>query len=416
MATHRRYGKRHPEAPAKTPPGAQELRDGGVVFGFDRAIAGKWRSDRPGRSSVVFKRMSELERAIWFRAEDEWRPYIYDVAHTAAAISRKIVPRDDDGTVNLTQCAVATAGAIRYLLPSCPLAEAARWAESAVEKPHYIKADQVAARLEITFALHVALGLETIGACDMPRTQRLAQVQADKAKRYRRRNGAVSRQEFVASSFAEQCRQAGVKPATAYKRKKAGRDPFTGDPLPSGGEAYRGDAPINWPHLPTGSAADPNPYRGDAPVYCELPSPPALTPVAPQVDRSITPISVGDIGGHGPVYQEDQNTMPTTMTPQIEQEGAGGGGGAPPPPPPPQHSSSPYCRQSQGFRTCPPRIAPTSRGSWSPSSSRARSTPSKCGQRPMPPPPNSGPSARRRLKWPASGWRRWRWRSRLTPC
>lgn len=114
--------------------------------------------------------------------------------------------------------------------------------------PRILAADNVAILLNVTLAERERLGLKTIGACDLPRKQRLREARArkqiaDQERQIskRRKAGVMSRADFLAVSlsFTRPWETEGISRATWYRRRRE-----TG-PSRVIGTTYAGDEPVS---------------------------------------------------------------------------------------------------------------------------------------------------------------------------
>ena len=119
----------------------------------------------------------------------------------------------------------AVVAVCRKWLPTIDQDEITDAGWDAVSEPSYLGADAIAKGLMITFAERQALGLKTIGACDISKRERkkaVKEVRLERQTDRRRRSGVKPRAQFEADSVAALARERGVNRCQIYRWRKAG--------------------------------------------------------------------------------------------------------------------------------------------------------------------------------------------------
>ncbi len=269
-----------------------------IEFGQVTAIGSvklRERGKRPflkPKTALSRKRQKEVTTLVRdFRSEQDWRfPTIYAVAQVCAVRALAEALARPDKSIDLLVDGVARS--ILYILPTCPPTEAVDAAREALSAPDYIAAGRLAQMLELTSRLRMALGIETIGACDRSREGWLRDV--DDAARQRR--NARRRKGPKRETVAQICARFGISRGKYYELRKADRvHPVTGEPLPT---PYRGD----------GSVRVDGPYRGDESVP----------------NTNATPTSVGGNSDDTSVQLQRQAEAPATPRRRAESPSPAG--------------------------------------------------------------------------------------------
>jgi hypothetical protein len=122
--------------------------------------------------------------------------------------------------------------------PWCSPEELAALIDRVEVNPRKWNADEMAQELGITFAVRQALGLTTIGSIDVDkagRVKRRADLKRGSEAERRRKNGAVSRAEYLAAhseSREEPWKLLGISRATYKRRQKRETSPCTAKRVP----------------------------------------------------------------------------------------------------------------------------------------------------------------------------------------
>jgi hypothetical protein len=174
------------------------------------------------------KRFRELEtvfayywRGIELPDDDAGRDCLYIAACHIWHLGRKCGP-----------VAAIEAWALRWA-PWCGADELAALIKRVEVNPRKWKADPLGVELRLPFELRQALGITTIGSFDLDkdgRKMRRAQISKERSAARRRKNGAISRSEYLArAEYQTKPWQAlGISERTYYRRRKNARETQTG--------------------------------------------------------------------------------------------------------------------------------------------------------------------------------------------
>ncbi|QRI61828.1 hypothetical protein JQ506_13010 [Shinella sp. PSBB067] len=188
------------------------------------------------RWSLAEQRATELEEFVRHKfggvVDTDDAEFLVDPM--AATIAWKIVAdyARRDMKIGVPELARLTAEYLRRWFPHLPVETVGAAARQAAEDRPNLKADEIAAALGVTFKERQALGLKTIGACDVPsreRKKRVRELKNDQRRRElereRRANGVKTRTEYIRQSKAELARLLGVSRKTIYAWEKDGTLP-----------------------------------------------------------------------------------------------------------------------------------------------------------------------------------------------
>ena len=183
---------------------ARQVKVGAAILGEIRPAKAK--SRRP--FGVVAKMTREIESLVRHRANTGWTGWVRPLADL-------MVP------------SIGIDGFVHHVLVIAPdlapaAAEIAETAEAAIECRTYWSATSLGRALDLTRDERKALGITTVRAVGMTRTEQAAakrQADAERQARKRREAGSISRSIWIANSTEEEARRFGVSSRTVRRRR-----------------------------------------------------------------------------------------------------------------------------------------------------------------------------------------------------
>ena len=187
---------------------ARAVKLGGAVLGDVRPA--KASSRRPFARVGMMSR--EVEKLVHHRADPNWTQWVRPLADLLAPTL---------GVDAFVHHAVVLAP---HLAPY--VAEIAEAAEAAIETRTYWSATSLGKALDLSREERKSLGITTLRAVGMTRTEQAAgkrRADAERQARKRREAGATPRSIWIATSTEEEARRLGISSRTLRRRKaKAG--------------------------------------------------------------------------------------------------------------------------------------------------------------------------------------------------